>query len=82
MKRNSLIKKAHKLNFTIIFPNNFEKQKVSLVENFFHETTIVGLQDLMIQQIVNLPPLKNLRDVMSILVLYMVAVIMYPRGMF
>lgn len=44
-EKNSIIKKAYKLNFKTLFPNSFERQKVSLVDNLFHDTTIAALKD-------------------------------------
>uniref|UniRef100_A0A6P7GTB0 Uncharacterized protein LOC114346153 n=1 Tax=Diabrotica virgifera virgifera TaxID=50390 RepID=A0A6P7GTB0_DIAVI len=41
---NYLTKRAYKLNHKSVYPNNFERQKVSLVENIFHETTIAALR--------------------------------------
>ncbi|XP_044766292.1 uncharacterized protein LOC123322410 [Coccinella septempunctata] len=44
-EKHSFIKKAYKLNFKTLFPNNFERQKVSLVDNLFHDSTIAALKD-------------------------------------
>lgn len=40
---NLLIKAAPKLSHKTLYPNTFERQKVSLVANVFHETTVSAL---------------------------------------
>lgn len=39
----SIIKRAHKLSNKTLYPNNFERQNVTLADNIFHESTIVAL---------------------------------------
>lgn len=41
---NCLLKMAPKLNYKTVYPSTFDRQKVSLVTNIFHETTISALK--------------------------------------
>lgn len=44
-EQNLQIKKAVKLNFKTISPNNLERQSVQLANNVFHESTIAALNE-------------------------------------
>lgn len=41
---NSINKKAYKINDKTLYPNTFERQNVSLVQNIFHDSTIAALK--------------------------------------
>ena len=41
---SNLISTACKLNYKTVYPNNLDRQKVMLVENLFHDTTIAALK--------------------------------------
>lgn len=43
-EKNSTIKQAFKLNYKTIYPSNLERQKVYLVDNLFHRSTIACLK--------------------------------------
>jgi hypothetical protein len=44
-EKQCLIKKGYKLSHKSLYPNNLERQKVGLVDNRFHHSTIAAVQD-------------------------------------
>lgn len=44
-EKNSIVKKAYKLNYKSVNPTNLERQKVHLVDNIFHHSTIASAKD-------------------------------------
>lgn len=44
-EKHLIVKKAYKLNYKSLYPSNLERQKVYLVDNIFHHSTIASMKD-------------------------------------